>query len=292
MAARAARCNRVRSLGIFAAGFVVLALAGCNRQGEETQVDYKPETPVKAETNLPPKVPLDPRLHQPMKEATYAEPPEGQLLPEKTKTGLPASQLFLLVEKEWDGIHFVTDDGKKLLYKATLKTALGDIPIELFPEKAPNHVRSFVALSRAKYYDGLAFDYVLPAPVELLIGGCPKGTFDQGYGSIGYWLKPEKNDQKHEPGAVGAFHEREADTAACKFYISLKNARELDDPTQIWTIFGQTTPEGLAVARKIAAQKRSAADVNRPQEPVTIQNVSIEVREGGPVAPPPEKKQP
>jgi cyclophilin family peptidyl-prolyl cis-trans isomerase len=301
MATGVAGGRRVRPLGLFAAGLVILTLAGCNRQSQDTQVDFKPDTGTKPKTDgqpQPAKVALDPRMHKPLKEATLSEPPEGQNLPEKTKAGLSVGKLFLDVQKEWDDIHFATDTGKKLLYSAKISTELGDVPLHLFPEAAPNHVRSFVALAKVKYYDGLAFDYVLkgvkdeknPTPVDLLVGGDPKGTFEMGYGSIGYWLKPEKNDLKHEPGTVGAFHEQAADTAACKFYITLDKAPALDSPDALWTIFGRVTPEGLAVARKIAARPGTAADPGRPQQPVVIRTVTIEVQEGGPVEPPGEKK--
>ena len=48
--------------------------------------------------------------------------------------------------------------GKRLDYRAVLNTDAGAITIALQPELAPNHVRSFVALARAGYYDGLVFE--------------------------------------------------------------------------------------------------------------------------------------
>ena len=41
------------------------------------------------------------------------------------------------------------------------------------------------------------------------------GTGEIGYGSIGYWLKPELSPKlKHEEGTVGAWHREEIETAA------------------------------------------------------------------------------
>jgi cyclophilin family peptidyl-prolyl cis-trans isomerase len=295
MTTDAVRGGQVGPAGVLAAVLVALTLAGCNRTNQETEVDYKPTGTQPKTDEKSPKAALDPRLHRPFKEATLAEPPEGQLLLDKTMAGLSVGKLFYEVrEKEWDNIRFATDDGKKLLYTAKFSTALGDIPMELFPEAAPNHVRSFVALARVKYFDGLTFDRVLqvsdvknPTPVELLVGGDPKGTGEAHYGSIGYYLKPEKNDRKHEPGAVGAFHEESADTAACTFYITLGNAPALDSADALWTVFGRVTPEGLEVAKKIAARPRLNNDPpGRPQQPVVMTRVTIDVREGGPVAAP------
>jgi cyclophilin family peptidyl-prolyl cis-trans isomerase len=299
MATAAVRGRRVRPLGLFAVGLVILTLAGCNRPSQDIQVEFNPDTKTEPKTGTQSaKVAIDPRLHQSFKEATLAEPPEGQLLPTgKTKGGLSAAALFLEVQKDWDKIRFANDAGNKLLYTAKISTELGDIPLQLFPEAAPNHVRSFVALARGKYFNGLTFDRVLqvsdaknPTPVDVLVGGDPLGTGEAHYGSIGYYLKPEKSDYKHEPGTIGAFHEESADTAACKFYITLGNAPSLDSPNAVWTVFGRVTPEGLEVAKRIAARPRLASDPGRPQQPVVMTNVTIDTREGDPATAPRDSK--
>jgi cyclophilin family peptidyl-prolyl cis-trans isomerase len=296
MATGAERCERARPLGLLAAGLVILilALAGCNKSSPDTEGTFDPNQgnakPSEA-AGQPAKVPLNPRLHQPFKEATLDEA-DGQILPEKTKTGLSVGKLFEDVRKKWDTIHFTTDSGKKLLYTARINTELGDVVIDLFPEAAPNHVRSFVALAQLKYYDGLEFDRVqetsdtkTQAVGQVVQAGCPLGKGEAGLGSIGYWLKPEKSlDLKHEEGTVGGLHEESADTAACRFYITLGKTPALDGPDAKWTIFGRVTPEGLAVVKKIAARPRLATDEGRPQQPVVMRGVTIEVREGGPAA--------
>ena len=65
------------------------------------------------------------------------------------------------------------------------------------------HVRNFVALARAGYYDGLAFDYIGHQVIEALAdskgqivdkieAGGPLGVSDpENHDSVGYWLKPE-----------------------------------------------------------------------------------------------------
>src|SRR5207245_467740 len=108
-------------------------------------------------------------------------------------------------------------------YTADLETDLGMIEIELFPEAAPNHVRNFIALAQAGYYDGLPLHRSLRGQVAeqtlaYLEGGCPLGTGEFGFGSIGYWLKPEISPTlTHEEGSVGAVHGDIAESAACKF---------------------------------------------------------------------------
>jgi peptidyl-prolyl cis-trans isomerase B (cyclophilin B) len=225
--------------------------------------------------------PADP-LHQTFKDATAQDPPEGQWLPESglTKTGQSVGKLYETVVAEWDKIRFVTPDGKKLAFTATLTTDLGTVTIELWPDKAPNHVRNFIALARAGYYDGLAFDRAIKredgsgAAFEALEGGCPAGSGEVTYGSIGYWLKPEFNGATHEPGTVGACHGEEVESAACKFYINLSKAEWMDGS---FTLFGKVV-NGLDVVRAIHSRPVPDDGINdRPVEPVVIRRVTISV---------------
>jgi peptidyl-prolyl cis-trans isomerase B (cyclophilin B) len=219
-------------------------------------------------------------LHQSFKNATAQDPPEGQWLPETglTITGKSVGKLYETVIAEWDKVRFVSPEGKKLGFTATLTTDLGAVTIELWPDKAPNHVRNFVALARAGYYDGLAFDRAIKredgagAAFECLEGGCPVGTGEATHGSIGYWLKPEFNAATHEPGTVGAWHGEEVESAACKFYINLSKAEWMDGS---FTLFGKVA-QGLDVVRAIhRLPVRDDGMNDRPVEPVVIRRVAI-----------------
>ena len=46
-------------------------------------------------------------------------------------------------------------------YRAVLTTTVGDITIELFPDRAPDHVRQFLRLATSGVYDGTAFHRVV-----------------------------------------------------------------------------------------------------------------------------------
>src|SRR5262249_864130 len=150
---------------------------------------------------------------------------------------------------------------------ATLDTELGPIEITLRPELAPNHVRNFIDLCQAGYYDGLVFERTIHArsddesgaEVELIEGGCPLGTGEVGGGSLGYWLKSEFTAEPHEAGTVGACHGADPDTACCRFYICLNKAPFLDGN---FTVFGKVT-KGLEIARQIFSLPTS----NEPEYP-------------------------
>jgi peptidyl-prolyl cis-trans isomerase B (cyclophilin B) len=270
---------------------MVVTLAGCNGQAAGPA---KPDKPGKAVASAAPvAVPLDPQLNQPFKEAVLFDPPDdAQRPPDVTKAGKVVGKLFEAIAGKdnqgglWDQVQFVSPTGKCLNYTARLQTDLGPIVIELWPHIAPNHVRNFVALARAGYYDGLDFERVHHEELvdakgqvfEYVEAGCPLGTGDPGYGSIGYWLKPELSDKvHHEAGTVGAWHAEELESAACKFYITLTPAPWMDGN---FTVFGKVI-EGLDVVRRIAARPQRAEDPfdGRPLEPVSIRQVTIQVRE-------------
>jgi len=221
-------------------------------------------------------------MHQPFNVAVVAEPPGIQELPEQTMTGKSVGKLYTEVVALWDKIQYATPEGKRLAYKATLDTELGPIDIELRPDLAPNHVRSFIALAKVGYFDGLVFERTVSEKsdtgkgesLEFIEGGCPRGTGELNLGSIGYWLKPELvPTAKHEEGTVGCWHGEERDTAACKFYITLTRAPAMDG---IFTVFGKVT-RGLEVARAIRARPVHPDDVTgeRPLNPVVIRSVTI-----------------
>jgi cyclophilin family peptidyl-prolyl cis-trans isomerase len=228
--------------------------------------------------------PGDPRLRQSFAEATLADPPAGVgLPPETTVTGKSVGKLYTEVSRLWDGIRFVSPGGKPLAYHAALDTEMGTIDIALRPDLAPNQVRSFIALARAGYYDGLVFERTIheenrDGRLEQIEAGCPLGTGEIGQGGIGYWLKPEKNSHAtHEEGTVGASHGPETDAGTCKFYINLCQTPAMDGD---YTVFGKVT-QGLDIARRILSLPLSneAPEGDRPARPVVIRKVIIEASE-------------
>lgn len=263
---------------------IVVVLSGC---GKTENVD-KPAAQ-NGNVSVPARTAMfkpDARLTQPFLEATTQETPDGQLCPPKmTSAGKSVGAMYEQIAGKdglWQKISFYDANGKRLHYSARLETDLGPITLELWPDVAPNHVRNFIALATVGYYDGLAFDRVVKQPgdtlqpkMELLIGGCPLGTGEPGYGSIGYWLKPEVNEKiTHEPGTIGAWHGDVVESAACKFYITLCKAPFMDG---YWTAFGRIT-SGLELARNVFDRPLRESFDDRPAEPVMIRRVIIVTR--------------
>ena len=218
-------------------------------------------------------------------DSVYTETDNADQLPppDRTMNGLSTGKLRADVQRRWEEIKFVSPAGKKIAYSAVLETDDGSLTLALLPDVAPIHVRNFVALARARYYDGLLFEHVIQqegdggpeAKLEMIEGGCPAGTGEAGIGHLGYWLPAEFSETvKHEEGTVGACRGDDPDTAGCRFYITLSKAPVMDGN---FTVFGRVT-SGLDVVRKIAQRPRPEGSI-RPTAPAVIRKVTIQMAE-------------
>lgn len=144
--------------------------------------------------------------------------------------------------------------------RAVLKTPLGDIEIEFFPDKAPGHVKNFLDLARKGFYDGTTFHRVIPG--FMIQGGDPntrdpKGSRGQhGTGGPGYTIKAEFNDTSHKRGIVSMARAQDPNSAGSQFFIVVKDSNFLDGN---YTAFGQVV-RGMEVADKIVNSARDPRD--------------------------------
>lgn len=100
---------------------------------------------------------------------------------------------------------------------AIVTTDLGAMEIAFMPEVAPIHVRNFVQLARAGYYDGVVFTQIVPgASAET---GDPRGNGDAAFAQQ---LEPEI-DQGVRPakGMIGAARRDTSTTSATLFFFLL-----------------------------------------------------------------------
>ena len=128
-------------------------------------------------------------------------------------------------------------------YLATVKMAKGgEFIIELYPDKAPVTVNSFVFLARDGYFDGVTFHRVLEGFMAQT--GDPTGT---GGGGPGYKFKNEDSDLVFDRAGVVAMANAGRDTNGSQFFITFAPAERLNGD---YTIFGQVT-SGMDVVNNI-----------------------------------------
>jgi cyclophilin family peptidyl-prolyl cis-trans isomerase len=133
------------------------------------------------------------------------------------------------------------DKAKK--YTATVTMAKGgEFTIQLYPDKSPITVNSFVFLAREKFFDGTTFHRVLGG--FMAQGGDPTGT---GGGGPGYEFVNEDSDLKFDKAGVVAMANAGRDTNGSQFFITFQETPQLDGG---YTIFGQVT-SGMDVVNAI-----------------------------------------
>jgi cyclophilin family peptidyl-prolyl cis-trans isomerase len=231
----------------------------------------------------------DERFEQPFSKAVTDEVGPDQLPPpHRTIAGKSTAEIRETVERLWPSIQVAGPSGQPLPWVVTLETELGPIEFALRPDLAPNHVRNLIALVQAGYYDGLRFDRIVNqlaespdgtrSEVHMLRFGCPAGTGDPGIGHIGYRLRSEFSDEKHEIGTVGFTRDADPNSAGTRLYITLAPSPALDNN---YTIVGKMS-KGLDVLEQIAAGKLlpPALDPTRemPEHPVTIRQAMASVK--------------
>jgi peptidylprolyl isomerase len=119
-------------------------------------------------------------------------------------------------------------------YFATVKMAKGgEFVIQLYPDKAPITVNSFVFLAKKGFYNGSTFHRVLEG--FMAQGGDPTGS---GNGGPGYSFVNETNDLQFDKAGVVAMANAGLDTNGSQFFIMF-GPYGLSESE--YTIFGQVT---------------------------------------------------
>lgn len=151
----------------------------------------------------------------------------------------------------------------KKKYTAHMVTDKGTLVIELFADKAPKTVNSFVFLARQGFYEGVIFHRVIND--FMVQGGDPTGT---GSGGPGYQFEDEFHPSlKHTKRGILSMANAGPRTNGSQFFITHGPTPHLDNKH---SIFGQVI-EGEDVLMSIPARDPS----NRNAPAVKIQRVEI-----------------
>ncbi len=146
-----------------------------------------------------------------------------------------------------------------------IKLKDGDVVVELYPEKAPEHVKRIKELAREGFYNNIVFHRVIDGFMAQT--GDPTGT-GMG-GSKKPDLKAEFNDVKHVKGVVSMARSANPNSANSQFFIMLADAPHLDGQ---YTAFGKVV-KGMEFVDKIKKGDRN--DNGSVSTPDKMLNVAV-----------------
>jgi len=159
-----------------------------------------------------------------------------------------------------------------------LTTSLGDIKVELNPEKAPVTVQNFLDYVKAGYYDGTVFHRVIPGFMIQAGGMTPDMRDKPGQ------KPPIKNEGgnglKNDRGTLAMARTSVPDSASSQFFINVKDNtflnRENAGDKVGYAVFGKVIA-GMDVVDKIEHVKTTAKPPhqNVPEEAVLIKSAKI-----------------
>jgi peptidyl-prolyl cis-trans isomerase A (cyclophilin A) len=149
-----------------------------------------------------------------------------------------------------------------------LVTSLGEITLELDPQKAPISVQNFLTYVDAGFYDGTVFHRVIPN--FMIQGGGMTPNLSQKPTRTPIKNEAE-NGLKNDAGTIAMARTSAPDSATAQFFINLKDNDFLNHGARDfgYAVFGHVT-HGMDVVRKIGAVPTGANDV--PVEPVLLKS--------------------
>lgn len=177
--------------------------------------------------------------------------------------------LFMTYEKEND--------------VAVISTNFGDMVVEFYPDIAPMHVDSFVALINEEYFNGTTFHRVIPG--FMIQGGDPNsrnenrathGTGGRAGKFFGLgneedpstWLIPQEfSNTPHVKGILSMARTNDPNSASSQFFVCHDNANFLDNN---YTVFGKVI-DGLDIIDQIA-------NVAKDQNDNPLERVEMSIR--------------
>ena len=155
-------------------------------------------------------------------------------------------------------------------YRIVMETAKGNIVMEMWPDKAPNHVRHVLRLAALGAYDKTAF-HRIAAGFVIQAGdlNTRKEPIPRSAQQFVVNIKAEINEVKHTAGILSMARGDAIDSALTSFFIVLADQPALDGT---YTVFGKVV-EGMDVVEKIAAVP---VDGETPKERVDIFAMKVE----------------
>jgi len=161
--------------------------------------------------------------------------------------------------------------------KVRLNTSMGDIVLELYPDKAPKTVENFLQYVRDKHYDGTLFHRVMDG--FMIQGGGFNTDFQQKETRAPIPLEAQ-NGLKNDRGTIAMARTGNPNSATAQFFINVVNNPMLNAPNPDghgYAVFGKVI-QGMETVDKIkgVATGNKGMHQNVPQNNVTILKATLE----------------
>lgn len=162
-----------------------------------------------------------------------------------------------------------------------IDTDLGAMTAGLYYDAAPRTVANFLELAGGRFYDGMAFNRIVPG--VLVQTGDPRGDLT---GGPGHMIPAEFNERPHVTGALSMARLEDpvesqsvmprpqfANSAGSQFFICVdeEKTRQLD---RRYSVFGCVV-DGLDVLRKLAATPVDDPQSGKPLTPVRVRSIRV-----------------
>jgi len=157
-----------------------------------------------------------------------------------------------------------------------LKLTYGEVEIELYPDKAPNHVKRFRELSDGGKYDGVVFHRVIDGFMaqsgDVKFGNSNNADFNLSLAGTGGSnlpnIKAEFTDIAHIRGVLSAARSADPDSANSQFFICLDSAPHLD---RQYSAFGKVI-KGMEFVDMIKKGDPNSGAVNNPDKIISLKS--------------------
>ena len=157
-----------------------------------------------------------------------------------------------------------------------LKLSYGEVEIELYPEKAPNHVKRFKDLADQGKYDNVVFHRVIDGFMaqsgDVKFGNTSSSDFNLSLAGTGGSdlpdLKAEFSDIAHTRGILSAARSSDPNSANSQFFICFENAPHLD---RQYSVFGKVI-KGMEFVDKIKKGEPNSGSVTNPDKIISLRS--------------------
>ena len=157
-----------------------------------------------------------------------------------------------------------------------LKLTYGDVEIELYPDKAPNHVKRFIDLADTGKYDGVVFHRVIDGFMaqsgDVKFGNSNNSNFNLSLAGTGGSdlpnLKAEFSDIAHTRGVLSAARSADPNSANSQFFICFDSAPHLD---RQYSAFGKVI-KGMEFVDKIKKGDPNTGTVTNPDKIISLRS--------------------